>query len=139
MGYNKSDESSKYNKEERGGWYCTNPKKHDEGHQHHATDAPHSHPAERNEQQPDRHENEPSRYERESRRPNRKTQQKPDDGQWNPMSTTPPRKRPNPIEPIPETHETPDTPETPAEPQKKKNIGCYVALVIFIILLRMCS
>ena len=48
MSYNKSDNSSNYNKEERGGWYCTNPKKHDEQEMHHGADEPHTHRAERN-------------------------------------------------------------------------------------------
>lgn len=52
MSYDQSYGSNRYNKEERGGWYCTNPKKHDENQQHHATDKPHVHRAERNEQEP---------------------------------------------------------------------------------------
>ena len=51
MAYNKSDNSNKYNKEERGGWYCTNPKKHDELEQHHSADEPHVHRAERNDKE----------------------------------------------------------------------------------------
>ena len=54
MAYNQSDESNHYNKQERGGWYCTNPKRHDESHQHHAEDDPHEHSAARKEDIPDR-------------------------------------------------------------------------------------
>lgn len=54
MSYNKSDESSQYNKDERGGWYCTNPKKHEDSQQHHAADEPHVHRAERNDFEPKR-------------------------------------------------------------------------------------
>lgn len=54
MSYNKSDGSKRYNKEERGGWYCTNPKRHEENQQHHAADEPHVHHAERNDNEPER-------------------------------------------------------------------------------------
>lgn len=54
MPYNKSDGSRQYNKEERGGWYCTNPKKHEENHEHHSADEPHNHRAERNDSFPNR-------------------------------------------------------------------------------------
>ena len=54
MSYNKSDESSRYNKEERGGWYCTNPKRHEDNQQHHAANEPHVHHAERNDIEPER-------------------------------------------------------------------------------------
>lgn len=54
MSYNKTDGSSQYNKEERGGWYCTNPKRHEENQQHHAADEPHVHHAERNDIEPQR-------------------------------------------------------------------------------------
>lgn len=54
MEYNKSEDSKRYNKEERGGWYCTNPKKHDEGNMHHGANEPHEHRAERNDQETQR-------------------------------------------------------------------------------------
>lgn len=54
MSYNKSDGTRQYNKEERGGWYCTNPKKHEESHEHHGADEPHEHRAERHDSQPNR-------------------------------------------------------------------------------------
>lgn len=43
-----------YNKDERGGWYCTNPKKHEESELHHAANEPHEHSAERNDRAPER-------------------------------------------------------------------------------------
>ncbi len=52
MPYDKSEGSRRYNKEERGGWYCTNPKKHDEALLHHAVEEPHVHRAERNDVDP---------------------------------------------------------------------------------------
>lgn len=52
MAYIKSDGSDRYNKQERGGWYCTNPKKHEEQETHHAAHEPHEHRAERNDSEP---------------------------------------------------------------------------------------
>lgn len=54
MAYDKSSDTGGYNKDERGGWYCTNPKKHEEGNHHHQNNEPHNHRPERNESQPTR-------------------------------------------------------------------------------------
>lgn len=52
--YDKSDGSRAYNKNERGGWYCTNPRKHHDTQLHHGSDEPHNHTAKRNDSQPRR-------------------------------------------------------------------------------------
>lgn len=52
MAYLKNDGSDRYNKQERGGWYCTNPKKHEDMETHHAAHEPHEHRAERNDAEP---------------------------------------------------------------------------------------
>lgn len=113
MAYNQDDGTGRYNKSERGGWYCTNPKKHDDNNAHHAAGHSHDHHAERNDQSPNRRENEPSRYERGPRK-------------------VEPRKQPRPSSPL-----FPTLPEIPPvqNPQGKKgcgNNGC--GCIIFIVM-----
>lgn len=112
--YNKSEDSARYNRQERGGWYCTNPKKHDESHQHHPDGQDHAHPAERNDSQPNRNEGGRSRYVRHNSRKDQATGQaapQPTAGSWQPMDTTPPHQRPKPF-----SHQTQERPFNPDAP-----------------------
>lgn len=118
MSYDKSDGTGQYNRDERGGWYCTNPKKHDEGHQHHAAEAEHDHRAERHDVDPQRN-------------PEARTSARPK-----------PQPKPEPIfqpkpepQPEPETVETTEVELTDDTPKKKdKTGGCCGCLIFFILL-----
>lgn len=133
MGYNKNDESGKYNKSERGGWYCTNPKKHDDGNQHHGANEQHEHRAERNDREPERHDSGPSRYERDTRQ----KKQPADDGKWRPFaSTTPPRRQQSNEPPVTET----PAPETPAKKNNgSKGCGCLIWIFMTIGFFKWCN
>lgn len=109
MGYNKNDDSGQYNKSERGGWYCTNPKKHDEASAHHASGKPHEHKAERNDSQPKR-------------------------GKWEPLSTTPPKKQ----APVIETP-TPNPSNKKKNPSSNNGCGCAIFILIIAGLFKWCS
>jgi len=139
MSYDKSDGSSHYNRNERGGWYCTNPKKHDDANQHHDHNQDHDHRPNRNEGTSSRYERQPGRNERtsssaqQSQRTNTAQQSQrtgssqPFDGKWRPMSTTSPRQS---HQTQPEGQQRPLTTDgnTPTPQSNKRSSGCGCAI-----------
>lgn len=133
MPYDKSEGTRRYNKEERGGWYCTNPKKHDEGLQHHGAEAPHEHRAERNDVDPVRQPE--ARHGRPIRKPE--------------MPKVEPIRKPEPKpQPKPEPKPEPTTVKLPEDGSKKtpqlqkSGCGCvafFMALPFIFGLIGLCS
>lgn len=137
MSYDKSDGSRRYNREERGGWYCTNPQKHDEGSKHHAQNEKHDHHAERNDNETHRNEGGSAHYERQpSRNERMNSQPKKNDSTWRPMSTTPPKQ--NKSSSIPSNPEPAksNSNENLSDKFKNQGCGCIIKIIVYYIILQ---